>query len=132
MTREFAHPSSLTTQPEEKLKAQPIFAAKLLLRRKIGGAVGKGLEQQHTGAASLTPTVARPDPAVCSILLRYSAAKPSPPQSRNVTPPKPLGADYVANILLPAAVAVTSKHLSRSRLFLKGSWDSFRERRHHD
>src|SRR5437867_9937011 len=62
MTREFAHPSSLTTQPEEKLKAQPIFAAKLLLRRKIGGAVGKGLEQQHTGAASLTPTGARPDP----------------------------------------------------------------------
>ena len=34
MTREFAHPSSLTTQPEEKLKAQPIIAAKLLLRCK--------------------------------------------------------------------------------------------------
>src|SRR5437867_7657864 len=106
MTREFAHPSSLTTQPEEKLKAQPIFAAKLLLRRRIGGAVGKGFEQQHTGAASLTPTGARPDPRSCSILLRYSAAKPSPPQSKNLTPPKSLRADYVANILLPAAIAV--------------------------
>src|SRR5205823_14572023 len=105
MTREFAHPSSLTTQPEEKLKAQPIFAAKLLLRRKIGGAVGKGLEQQHTGAASLTPTGARPDPRSA----RFSCGIQPRSRRRNRETshhPKPLGADYVANILLPAAVAV--------------------------
>src|SRR6266487_900242 len=105
MTREFAHPSSITTQPEEKLKAQPIIAAKLLLRCKNWR---RSRERIRAAAyrRGLLDSDRRPaGSAICSILLRYSAAKPSPPQSKNLTPPKSLRADYVANILLPAAIA---------------------------
>ena len=133
MTRKFAHPSSLTTQPEEKLKAQPIIAAKLLLRRKIGGAVGKGFEQQHIGAACLT---LRPAPGRIRGLLdslavfsrEAVAAAIEKPHTTQVPPCRLRGQHSFAS----SNRRVTSKHLSRSRLFLKGSWDSFREQRRPD
>src|SRR5439155_19841589 len=125
MTREFAHPSSITTQPEEKLKAQPIIAAKLLLRCKNwrrsrerirAAAYRRGLldsDGRPAGSAVLLDSLA--------VFSREAVAAAIEKSHTTQVPPCRLRGQHS---FASSNRRVTSKHLSRSRLFLKGSWDS--------